>query len=75
MGRLSLPLISGLDTGLVVPAVQLTGLMRALADEWERWTEDADAGLDPGTVLALAGVLRQLSDQIDVECIAAASGD
>ncbi|MGW0362961.1 DUF6213 family protein [Streptomyces sp. NPDC002990] len=68
MMNVSVPLAPSPTGHLLVPADQVTGLLRRLAGEWLRTTDETD--LDPETVLALAGVLNVLADQLDVECIA-----
>ncbi|MGW0390491.1 DUF6213 family protein [Streptomyces sp. NPDC003042] len=55
---------------LLIPADQVTSLLRRLAAGWLQSMYEGEAELDPGTTLSLARVLVELSDQIDVECIA-----
>jgi hypothetical protein len=57
---------------LLVPADQVTSLLRCLAAGWLQSTDTdtGDSGLDPPTVLALAAALTEVADQIDAECIA-----
>ncbi|GGV23150.1 hypothetical protein GCM10010495_43240 [Kitasatospora herbaricolor] len=69
MKPLNVPLIRGIGEGLVIPAEQVTALLRGLADESRHWSDSAEAELDPPTVEAVASVLRRIADQIDVECI------
>ncbi|QKW18132.1 hypothetical protein HUT16_02810 [Kitasatospora sp. NA04385] len=73
MGRLSVPVICGLSGGLAIPARQVVELLRALPEEWEDWAGREDSGLDPETTGALADMVRQLADQIDLACIEIAS--
>jgi len=53
------------DGALYVPAEQVTALLRHLAAQWQ-----AHPAHDPGTVGQLAAQVREIADQIDVECIA-----
>lgn len=62
------------ETGaLYVPAQQVTDLLRQLARQWTGWAADGDGHLDLKTVDVLAERLRDLADQVDVECIARAN--
>ncbi|MGW6390277.1 DUF6213 family protein [Streptomyces sp. NPDC055103] len=58
------------DGHLLVPADQVTTLLRRLTDQWTQSAETAGSDLDPATVLALTEALRQTADKIDAECIA-----
>ncbi len=73
MGRLSVPVICGLSGDLAIPALQVVELLRALPNEWQEWADRDDNGLDPVTTAALADLVRQLADQIDLACIEIAS--
>ncbi|MFE1316176.1 DUF6213 family protein [Kitasatospora phosalacinea] len=75
MGRLSVPVICGLSGGLAIPALQVVELLRALPEEWEEWAGQENSGLDPSTTAALADLVRQLADQIDLACIEIASDE
>ncbi|WP_063830770.1 DUF6213 family protein [Kitasatospora phosalacinea] len=75
MGQLSVPVICGLSGGLAIPALQVVELLRALPEEWEEWAGRPDSGLDPETTGTLAGLVRQLADQIDLACIEIASDE
>lgn len=66
----SVPLISTTSGRLLIPADQLTSLLRRLAADWLHVVHEGEAALDPPTTLGLAGVLVDLADQIDAECIA-----
>jgi len=66
-------MIWGLGDGLAIPADQVTALLRHLGDEWLNWAASDESDLDPTTAATLAVVLRDLADQIDVECIGFAS--
>ncbi|WP_137992119.1 DUF6213 family protein [Streptomyces vilmorinianum] len=66
----SIPLVSLAGGPLLIPADRVTGLLRRLAAGWLASTDAGETDLDPGTVLALAGVLSDVADQIDAECIA-----
>ncbi|MFH7594233.1 DUF6213 family protein [Streptomyces racemochromogenes] len=63
------PLVSVADGGLLIPADEVTALLRRLAGGWLQSVYDEETDLDPGTTLGLAGVLVELADQIDAECI------
>lgn len=65
--HVSIPLV--LDGHLLIPADEVTGLLRRIATGWLRSTDAVETDLDPGTVQVLAGLLADLADQIDVECI------
>lgn len=73
MDGLTLPIFQGLGEGLLIPAPQVTALLRALGEEWLGWAAEDGSDLDGGTTGSLVLVLREVADQIDVECIAAAS--
>ncbi|MFJ4681607.1 MULTISPECIES: DUF6213 family protein [unclassified Kitasatospora] len=75
MERLSVPVICGLSGGLAIPALQVVELLRALPGEWEEWAAREDSWLDPATTGALADLVRQLADQIDLACIEIASDE
>ncbi|MFC7923282.1 DUF6213 family protein [Streptomyces cinereoruber] len=60
------------DGHLVLPADEVTGLLRHLAAGWLESTGEDDLDLAPETVVALAGALTEVADRIDVECIALA---
>ncbi|MFJ8018570.1 DUF6213 family protein [Streptomyces sp. NPDC096339] len=64
----SIPLVSASGGSLMIPADEVTALLRRIAVAWLR-SDEGDTELDPGTMRALAGVLGELADQIDVECI------
>ncbi|MFG2982274.1 DUF6213 family protein [Streptomyces sp. NPDC048258] len=64
------PLVWVVGGHLLMPAEQVTALMRRLAAGWLQSTDAGETDLDPGTVMALAEVLSEIADQIDVECIA-----
>lgn len=66
----SVPLISLAGGRLLIPADEVTSLLRHLAAGWLHTVYERETELDPGTTLALAGVLMEIADQIDVECIA-----
>ncbi|AWZ08341.1 MULTISPECIES: DUF6213 family protein [unclassified Streptomyces] len=73
MIQVSIPLVPADDGALLIPADHVTDLLRRLAADW---VEPADRGATRGdeqTVLDLAGVLTEIADQIDVECIGFAS--
>jgi hypothetical protein len=74
MMKLTVPLFSPHSGTLLIPAEQVTDVLRNLAADWLHATEDrVEAVLDAETVCVLAAVLTDLADQIDVECIAFAS--
>ncbi|MGR4880198.1 DUF6213 family protein [Streptomyces sp. LARHCF249] len=66
----SVPLISLPGGRLLIPADEVTSLLRHLASGWLHSVYTGETELDPGTTLGLATVLMELADQIDVECIA-----
>ncbi|MEV7616770.1 DUF6213 family protein [Streptomyces sp. NPDC089799] len=66
----SLSAMSAADGRLLIPAEEVTGLLRRLGTAWIRSAEETGGDLEPETVLALAGALYQVADQIDSECIA-----
>ncbi|MFC9593859.1 DUF6213 family protein [Streptomyces sp. NPDC056944] len=55
---------------LLLPAEQVTGLLRQLATCWLDSAGAGDSGLEPETVKALADSLTEVADRIDTECIA-----
>ncbi|GHG10497.1 DUF6213 family protein [Streptomyces filamentosus] len=55
---------------LLVPADEMTGLLRHVAAVWLQATDRGEADHDPATVLALATSLMEVADLIDAECIA-----
>lgn len=72
--KVTVPLFSPQSGMLLIPADQVTDVLRNLAADWTRSTDgQAGAVLDAETVWVLAAVLTDLADQIDVECIAFAS--
>ncbi|MEU9304542.1 DUF6213 family protein [Streptomyces sp. NPDC048269] len=73
MIQVSIPLVPAADGLLLIPADHVTELLRRLAADWTRSTDSGEMRGDAQTVLDLAGVLDQLADQIDVECIGLAS--
>ncbi|MFG2982210.1 DUF6213 family protein [Streptomyces sp. NPDC048258] len=73
MIQVSIPLVPSADGVLLIPADHVTELLRSLAADWLHSTDSGEMRGDAQTVLDLAGVLDQLADQIDVECIGFAS--
>ncbi|MFI5761757.1 DUF6213 family protein [Streptomyces sp. NPDC051563] len=69
MIQMSIPLIPAEDGKLLVPAGHVTCLLRRLAADWLEPVRTGDARADEQTIEDLAGVLTELADQIDVECI------
>ncbi|MBT2448660.1 hypothetical protein J7F03_16490 [Streptomyces sp. ISL-43] len=69
MIQVSIPLIPADDGMLLIPADHVTALLRRLAGDWLETTDAGEMRGDEQTVLDLAGVLTELADQIDVECI------
>jgi hypothetical protein len=61
---------------VLIPAAEVTLLLRRVAAVWLSLAdgEDGETEFHPDTLRALAGALGRLADQIDVECIAHASG-
>ncbi|MFD9301532.1 DUF6213 family protein [Streptomyces sp. NPDC060048] len=73
MIQVSIPLIPADDGMLLIPADHVTDLLRRLAADWLESTNTGEMRADEQTVLDLAGVMTELADQIDVECIGFAS--
>jgi hypothetical protein len=66
--NVELPLLALSEGGLLIPAQDVTALLRDIAGEYRSW-----AGPDVSEAQAVADaahVLDRLADQIDVECIA-----
>ncbi|AJF68380.1 DUF6213 family protein [Streptomyces vietnamensis] len=55
---------------LLLPADEVTLLLRQLASRWLESADDYDSGLEPETVEALVCSLTEVADRIDAECIA-----
>ncbi|MFD0356507.1 DUF6213 family protein [Streptomyces sp. NPDC127110] len=66
----SVSLISVPDGRVLIPADEVTGLLRHLAGEWLSVVYHGEVPLDPKTTLGLACVLMAFADRIDAECIA-----
>ncbi|MFJ4776040.1 DUF6213 family protein [Streptomyces sp. NPDC088762] len=73
MHSFAIPLIPTEEGGLLIPAEQVTALLRGVAADWATAIELESPEADPETVLAMTEALTQLADQIDAECIACAS--
>ncbi|MFD3542214.1 DUF6213 family protein [Streptomyces sp. NPDC058662] len=73
MHSFPIPLIPTEEGGLLIPAEQVTGLLRSVAADWASAADGDAPDADPRTVLAMTEALTQLADQIDAECIACAS--
>ncbi|MFE2553438.1 DUF6213 family protein [Streptomyces sp. NPDC059355] len=73
MHSFALPLIPTEEGGVIIPAEQVTALLRGVAEGWTAAVEDDSPDTDPETVRAMSEALTQLADQIDAECIACAS--
>ncbi|MFI8100579.1 DUF6213 family protein [Streptomyces sp. NPDC086023] len=69
MDNASVPLVSEPDGGLLIPAGEVTALLRRLGAGWVETVGEDETELEPGTVMALACALCEIADQIDVECI------
>ncbi|MEU6215554.1 DUF6213 family protein [Streptomyces sp. JL4002] len=69
MIQVSIPLFPTGDGMLLIPAEHVTTLLRHLAADWVDSTERGELHGDPQTARDLSGVLAELADQIDVECI------
>ncbi|WP_037604246.1 DUF6213 family protein [Streptacidiphilus rugosus] len=72
MISVDLPLVALGEGGMLIPAEQVTDLLREIAGEYRSWVESDPT--EAQSVADAALVLDRLADQIDVECIAA-SGD
>lgn len=70
MIQMTIPLVPAAQGGPLIPADQVTALLRRIAADWLQSTESGELTADPQTVEHLAGVLGELADSIDVECIA-----
>ncbi|THA31876.1 DUF6213 family protein [Streptomyces sp. A1547] len=70
MIHVTIPLIPGDDGITLIPADRVTALLRTLAVDWMNSADVDDPAVDRQTVDSLAGVLDELADSIDVECIA-----
>lgn len=70
MIQIPIPLIPTEEGVLLIPAEQVTALLRRVAADWMDATDAEETDADPQTVLAMTGVLNRLADQIDAECIA-----
>lgn len=70
MINVEIPLLALSDGALLIPAEDVTALLRGIAGEYRSWA-DPDAG-GAQAVADAALVLDHLADQIDVECIAIA---
>ncbi|MER5207769.1 DUF6213 family protein [Streptomyces sp. NPDC002825] len=55
---------------LLLPADEVTLLLRRLASRWLDAADDLESGLEPETVEALVESLTEVADRIDAECIA-----
>ncbi|MER7949585.1 DUF6213 family protein [Streptomyces sp. NPDC096079] len=55
---------------LLLPADEVTLLLRRLATRWLEAADDGASGLEPETVQALVESLTEVADRIDTECIA-----
>ncbi|MEU3726543.1 DUF6213 family protein [Streptomyces sp. NPDC031705] len=67
----SVPLISLPGGQVLIPADEVTALLRHLAGAWLHSVYEGETALDPRTTLGLAGILMSYADRIDAECIAA----
>ncbi|UQX04246.1 DUF6213 family protein [Streptomyces sp. RerS4] len=70
MIQVTIPLIPTSQGGPLIPADEVTTLLRQIAADWLDALETDPAEADPRTVRELSGVLQRLADGIDVECIA-----
>lgn len=71
MISVSISLIPAPNGQLLIPADQVTSLLRTLAGDWLA-PAGSDAEDRPETVDGAAGSMNQLADQIDAECIGCA---
>ncbi|MCX5128431.1 DUF6213 family protein [Streptomyces sp. NBC_00347] len=69
MIQMSIPLIPADDGALLIPADDVTCLLRRLAADWLESEHTGEMCGDERTVRDLANVLTELADQIDVACI------
>lgn len=70
MIQVTIPLIPAAQGGPLIPADQVTALLRRIATDWVGSTESGEMVADEQTVAGLAEMLSELADSIDVECIA-----
>ncbi|MEU8777623.1 DUF6213 family protein [Streptomyces sp. NPDC048606] len=70
MIQVTIPLIPTSQGGPLIPADEVTALLRQISADWLDALEEDGGAADPRTVRELAGVLERLADGIDVECIA-----
>ncbi|MFJ7206146.1 hypothetical protein ACIQWR_21740 [Streptomyces sp. NPDC098789] len=70
MISVAISLIPATDGQLLIPAAQVTALLRTLAGDLLTPAGAEDAQGEPRTVDEAAGAMNQLADQLDVECIA-----
>ncbi|MFD7258182.1 DUF6213 family protein [Streptomyces sp. NPDC059874] len=70
MIQVTIPLIPTAQGGPLIPADQVTALLRRIAVDWVHSVDTGEMAADAGTVQNLAEVLSELADSIDVECIA-----
>ncbi|MFE5582326.1 DUF6213 family protein [Kitasatospora sp. NPDC056531] len=75
MVQVSVPVVFPRSGGVLIPAAEVTTMLRKVAAGWVDLANgrDGETDYDPETLLALAGALGRLADQIDVECIAFSS--
>ncbi|MFD3869280.1 hypothetical protein [Streptomyces sp. NPDC058623] len=70
MISVSISLIPTADGQLLIPATEVTALLRTLASDWMTPPEAVEETSTSDPVDEAAGAIRQLADQIDAECIA-----
>ncbi|GAA2746619.1 MULTISPECIES: hypothetical protein [Kitasatospora] len=73
MIQVSVTVITTPDDRLLIPAEQVTDLLRQLASELSQGPEADLSDLDPETARVFEHLLVDLADQVDTECIALAS--
>ncbi|WP_435813554.1 hypothetical protein OG756_06650 [Streptomyces sp. NBC_01310] len=73
MISVSISLIPTADGQMLIPATEVTSLLRCLAADWLGSPPSGEEPDIPAAVDEAAGAMNQLADQIDAECIACAS--
>ncbi|MGW7437587.1 DUF6213 family protein [Streptomyces sp. NPDC054849] len=72
MISVSISLIPTAEGQLLIPAAEVTSLLRCLAADWLGSPASGEGPDVPAAVDEAAGAINQLADQIDAECIACA---
>ncbi|MGW7582732.1 DUF6213 family protein [Kitasatospora sp. NPDC054768] len=62
------------DGSMVVPAADVSAMLRDLASGWQERVDRGWSGVDPATVSTLGAGLVRLADRMDVEFIVRTPG-